>query len=233
MLRAHPCISVPLSPIPGRQRVRPPRRRTLPGEDSPMESAPAEFPRPTCGFQRHSSDGLARHRTACHGHRPDVAKTGQRELCEETVPHLRRRPAPQAHGKKHGVDAWEVGNLCFTKKLAQLPLESGRHCPQQRLCAAGRHKSPRKRGITLMLVAGASSSLFLICRRPGLSICFFFLMLGGRGLSRCCASPGRLRNVVVYCAAHCSAISGGWGSSSHLRAARRRCTATLADSLLV
>ncbi|KAF5218814.1 hypothetical protein ECC02_008235 [Trypanosoma cruzi] len=58
-------------------------------------------------------------------------------------------------------------------------------------------------------------------------------MLGGRGLSRCCASPGRLRNVVVYCAAHCSAISGGWGSSSHLRAARRRCTATLADSLLV
>ncbi|RNC54600.1 Tbingi protein [Trypanosoma cruzi] len=119
MLGAHPFINVPLSPIPGRQRVRPPRKRTLPGDDTPMGSTPAEFPRPTCSFQCHSSDGLTRHRTACHGHQPDIVKNSQRELCEETSPHLLRCPALQAPIQKPGVDAWEMRKLCSTKILSQ------------------------------------------------------------------------------------------------------------------
>ncbi|PBJ68570.1 hypothetical protein BCY84_21334 [Trypanosoma cruzi cruzi] len=57
-----------------------------------MGSPPLGFCRPACGFWRCGNDGLTRHRTACHGRRPDVVKTGQRELCEERSPHLLRCP---------------------------------------------------------------------------------------------------------------------------------------------
>ncbi|PBJ78900.1 hypothetical protein BCY84_03686 [Trypanosoma cruzi cruzi] len=57
-----------------------------------MGSPPLGFCRPACGFWRCGNDGLTRHRTACHGRRPDVVKTGRCELCEERSLHLLRCP---------------------------------------------------------------------------------------------------------------------------------------------
>ncbi|KAF8302549.1 hypothetical protein TcBrA4_0050370 [Trypanosoma cruzi] len=88
----HPFINVALLLIPRRQRVGPPRKCTLPGDGATMGSPPLGFCRPACGFWRCGNDGLTRHRTACHGRRPEVVKTGRCELCEERSPHLLRCP---------------------------------------------------------------------------------------------------------------------------------------------
>ncbi|PBJ76303.1 hypothetical protein BCY84_00732 [Trypanosoma cruzi cruzi] len=57
-----------------------------------MGSPPLGFCRPACGFWRCGNDGLTRHRTACHGRRPDVVNTGRCELCEGRSLHLLRCP---------------------------------------------------------------------------------------------------------------------------------------------
>ncbi|RNC58751.1 hypothetical protein TcCL_ESM03581 [Trypanosoma cruzi] len=88
----HPFINVALLPIPLRQSVGPPRKCTLPGDGATMGSPPLKFCCPACGFWRCGNGGLTRHRTACHGRRTDVVKTGRCELCEVTSPHLLRCP---------------------------------------------------------------------------------------------------------------------------------------------
>ncbi|RNC53768.1 hypothetical protein TcCL_ESM08874 [Trypanosoma cruzi] len=65
-----------------------------------MGSTPVEFRCPACGFWRHSGDGLAHRRTARHGGRPDIVRTGPHEQREETILHLLRCPAPRAPGIK-------------------------------------------------------------------------------------------------------------------------------------
>ncbi|KAF8292556.1 hypothetical protein TcYC6_0116680 [Trypanosoma cruzi] len=82
------------------KEVRPPRRRNSPGDDTPMGSTPVEFRCPACGFWRHSGDGLAHRRTARHGGRPDIVRTGPHEQREETILHLLRCPALRAPGIK-------------------------------------------------------------------------------------------------------------------------------------
>ncbi|RNC35241.1 Tbingi protein [Trypanosoma cruzi] len=117
-----------------------------------MGSPALGFCRPACGFWRCGNDGLTRHRTACHGRRPDVVKTGQRELCEERSPHLLRCPARQAPGQKRGVDNREVRNLCFTKEFSRFPLDAERRQARCGCC------------VTPMLVAGVYFPLFLVLR---------------------------------------------------------------------
>ncbi|KAF8296965.1 hypothetical protein TcBrA4_0032110 [Trypanosoma cruzi] len=149
----HPFINVALLLIPRRQRVGPPRKCTLPGDGATMGSPPLGFCRPACGFWRCGNDGLTRHRTACHGRRPDVVKTGRCELCEERSPHLLRCPGSAgARTEKHGVGTGEVRSLCFTRELARFPLDAERR--QARLGC----------GRTPMLVAGSSSPLSLVVR---------------------------------------------------------------------
>ncbi|RNC56235.1 hypothetical protein TcCL_ESM06228, partial [Trypanosoma cruzi] len=61
---------------PRRQGVRPPRKCSLPDDGAEMGTLPVEFCRPAFGFRRCGDDETTRYRTACHGRRPDVVKTG-------------------------------------------------------------------------------------------------------------------------------------------------------------
>ncbi|PBJ74660.1 hypothetical protein BCY84_12265 [Trypanosoma cruzi cruzi] len=105
-----------------------------------MGSPPLGFCRPACGFWRCGNDGLTRHRTACHGRRPDVVKTGhvscaRREVRTYSAARLGRRRTETWSGH------WEVRSLCFTRELARLPLDAERR--QARRGAAGRRACGR------------------------------------------------------------------------------------------